>query len=390
MLIVPIFTGCWDRRELNELGISMAMGIDKAGDEYRVSIQVVQPGAVAQKTGGGIESTPVSLFESKGVTIFEALRRMTNTSPRKIYSAHLRFVVFGEEMAREGIGDTLDLLSRDNEFRKDFYLLVAKGTTAASLLSILTPLEKIPANKIYRSIDMSEKSWAPTTAVTLDDFIEDMASKGKQPVLGVIEVLGDGQQGNSPKSVQRVRPSVQIRTAGLAAFRDDKLIGWLNEEESIGYNFILNKIKSMVDHVACPAGGNVALETTHSKAEIKGRVAEGRARLKIKLNVEQNVGEVQCRLDLTQPDSLDELERLSQKSLEELVYRTLEKVQTEYKADIFGFGSAIHRSAPKSWRTVMNDWEENFEHAQVDVDATVRIKRNGTITNPITEEKGET
>ena len=35
LLILSLFlTGCWDRRELNELGITMALGIDKVEDAY--------------------------------------------------------------------------------------------------------------------------------------------------------------------------------------------------------------------------------------------------------------------------------------------------------------------------------------------------------------------
>lgn len=388
LLLVPILSGCWDRRELNEIGISLAMGIDKEGNEYRVTAQVVDPGAVAQNKQDGTGSSPVSVYEARGATIFEALRRMTTVSPRKIYSAHLRTVIFGEALAREGIQDTLDFLSRDYETRADYYLLVAKGSTAAEILSILTPLEKIPANKIYRSVEMSEKTWARTRAVTLDVVIEDLAGKGKQPVLGGIEAFHDGADGGEKKNRETVRPAVQIRNAGLAAFREDRLIGWLDEEESIGFNYMVNSVRSTVGHVACPQGGNVALETIRAKAEVKGTYKQGFPRLEVDLQVEQNIGEVQCRFDLTRPDSLHELERLSQQSLEELLDRTIKKAQTEYKSDIFGFGKAIHRSDPKAWKLIKKDWDDRFAHAAVDIHAQVKIKRSGTVSNPIFEKKG--
>src|SRR4051794_14201842 len=126
-LLFPL-TGCWDKRELNELAISVALGIDKVDGQYQVTAQVVQPGEVAAKKGGNGGSAPVTMYQEKGVTTFEAIRKMTTISPRKIYAAHLRIVVFSEELAREGIGEALDLLSRDYELRTDYYLLVAKGT----------------------------------------------------------------------------------------------------------------------------------------------------------------------------------------------------------------------------------------------------------------------
>ncbi|UUZ86249.1 hypothetical protein LJK88_24275 [Paenibacillus sp. P26] len=52
-LILP---GCWDRRELNEIGLVTALGIDKAGDQYELTAQFVNPGEIASKEGGGGEA----------------------------------------------------------------------------------------------------------------------------------------------------------------------------------------------------------------------------------------------------------------------------------------------------------------------------------------------
>lgn len=42
LLILPLLlSGCWSKRELNELAIVVALGVDKVDDEYELSIQVV-------------------------------------------------------------------------------------------------------------------------------------------------------------------------------------------------------------------------------------------------------------------------------------------------------------------------------------------------------------
>lgn len=384
-LLLPL-TGCWDRRELNELAISVAMGIDKSDNLYEVTVQVVQPGEVTDKRGTSGQ-VPVTIYQANGVTIFEAIRKMTTVSPRKIYAAHLRAVVFGEPLAREGIGDALDLLSRDYEPRTDFYLLVAKGTTAARALGVLTPLEKIPANKIFESIQTAEKAWAPVRAVTLDEFIGDYENEGNNPVLSGISVIGDGQAGETKENVESVRPAVHLQNAGLAVFRKDRLIGWLDERESKGYNYAVNNVRDTVGHVPCPGGGHVAVEVTRSKASIRGSVKGGRPRLAVELNVEQNVGEVQCRMDLTQTKTVQDLERRSEQTLEEIVRGTIEAAQRKYKTDFLGFGEAVHRRDPGAWKSLRSDWDKHFETAVVDVKVNVKIKRTGTLGNSF-KEKG--
>lgn len=387
-LLALLLAGCWDRRELNELGISMAMGIDRAGDQYEVTVQVVQPGEVTQKDGQSGRA-PVTVYKASGATLFEALRRMTNDSPRKIYSSHLRFAIFGEEAARQGIGDALDLLSRDNELRTDFYLLVAKGTTAENVLDILTPMEKIPANKVYRSIDMSERNGGFTAAVSLDEFISVYVSDGKEPTVGGVEVAGSDEAGRFRENVKTIRPAARILNAGLAVFREDKLVGWLDEAESRGYNIVVGNVKKAVDHVACPQGGNVALEWVDSTSKLRGSVRNGAPRLKVDVRVEENIGEVQCALDLNRSSDIRELERRAEQRVEELARQAVEAMQKTYGSDVFGFGEAIHRSDPRAWRSLKKDWEEAFKSARVDVKATVKIRRSGTIVDSMRKKKGE-
>lgn len=79
-----LLSGCWSRRELNDLAIAVAAGVDKVGDRYRLSVQVAIPGQVASKKAGSSQA-PATLYTAEGDTLFEAARRMTQISPRKIY-----------------------------------------------------------------------------------------------------------------------------------------------------------------------------------------------------------------------------------------------------------------------------------------------------------------
>ncbi|RAP75841.1 Ger(x)C family spore germination protein [Paenibacillus montanisoli] len=388
ILMLPL-TGCWDRREMNELAISLGMGIDRVGKKYVVTVQVVNPSQIAGQKGSGSNESPVRTYTAEGPTVYEAIRKMTIASPRKIYAAHLRVLIFGEGMARQGIGKSIDLLSRDYELRTDFFLLVARGTTAAHALNILTPLERIPANKLYRSIETSEKAWAPVTTVTLDEFVNDIVSKGKNPVISGIRLTGTEDGGSSTDNIKTTRPAIQLENNGLAVFRKDKLVGWLSEMESKGYNYIINNVTSTVGHVSCPNGGNLALEVVRADSKMKGTVKEGRPHLSVELRVEENVGEVECSIDLTKVRSIQELEKRAEERLTRIIRRSLDAGQKKYKSDFFGFGNAVHRSNPGYWKAVQKDWDERFEDAVIDVKVNVKIKRTGTVTNSFMEDKEE-
>jgi spore germination protein KC len=385
VIVLLFVAGCWNRRELNDLAIAVALGIDKSGDQFLVSTQVVDSGEVAAKKGGGTR-TPVTLYQATGRTIFEAFRKMTAIAPRKIYSSHLRILVIQEEVAIDGIGKVLDVMTRDHEFRSDFFVAIAKNTSAVNTLKILTHIESIPANQLFSALKTSEKAWAPTVAVTLDQLIADIVSEGKNPVVTGLQLKGDQGIGESKENVELIASPAQLKYSGMAVFKDDKLVGWLNEEESKAYNYILDNVKSTVGVISCPGGGKASLEVLRSHTSVKSKLQNGNPRIFVNVRSEVNVGEVQCSVDLTKTGTIAELERIAEKEVRRFIETTIDKVQEKYKVDIFGFGEAMHRSNPRYWKSVKNEWDRVFSITPVDVNTDVKIRQLGTMSNSFLEE----
>ncbi|CAM3167733.1 Ger(x)C family spore germination protein [Filibacter tadaridae] len=380
LLIFSLFlTGCWDRRELNELAITLALGIDKIEGEYEVSAQVVVPSEVSPKSSTG--SSPVTLFRAKGETVYEALRKMTNESPRKIYPGHLRMLVLGEELAKEGISESLDLLARDWELRSDFYVVIAKDKTATEILNVSTTIENIPANKMFNTLKTSESSLASTKGITLDELIADLTSEGKNAVLTGIEVKGDQEVGPSKQNVETITPSATITYDYLAVFKGNKLIGWLTERESRGYNDITNSVKSTVMPISCPGEGEASIEVIDFNTDMKGKFKNGSPEVDLTIEAEGNVGAVECKIDLKETETIDTLEKIYEKELKGIINETIDTLQNKYESDIFGFGKAIHRSNPKEWKKIKEQWNEEFSELTVNIEVNMKLHNTGTLSN---------
>ncbi|MFP7297317.1 Ger(x)C family spore germination protein [Neobacillus niacini] len=386
IVIQIITTGCWNRRELNELAITLAMGIDLNEDgKYLVTAQVVNPGEITTKARG---HAPVIIFQAEGDSMLEAFRKMTMEAPRKIYPSHLRILVIGESLAKEGIGKPLDLLLRDWELRSDFYIAVAKGKKAEDILKVPTSLERIPANKLFNTLEVSAKAWSATRYVTLDELIEDMVSEGKQPVLtGVhVKVKGDEKTSFSKQIVEKIDPVARLYFKDLAVFKRDKLIGWLNEAQSKTYSIVTNNELSSVGNVSCPKGGKFVYQVTNSETEVKGRVVNGKPVIDINVRVEGKVAEIECDLDLKGKKSIDNLEKIYEKETKKMLEEAIKHVQKNEKVDIFGFGQAIYRADPKEWEKLKKDWDKKFEDMEVNVNVHGKINSIGTVGNSFLEE----
>ncbi|CAM4490809.1 hypothetical protein U9M73_02815 [Paenibacillus phoenicis] len=73
LAMILLLSGYWNRNELNELSIVLAMGIDKADDLYEVSFQVVNPNQMSRKQSS--ERTPTFVFSVRADSISEAVRK---------------------------------------------------------------------------------------------------------------------------------------------------------------------------------------------------------------------------------------------------------------------------------------------------------------------------
>lgn len=382
MILTILLSGCWSKRELNELAIVAALGIDKVDNEFDITVQVVIPGEISSKqpTSG---RSPVITYHSKGATVFEAIRKMTTLTARKLYFSHLQIVVLGDELAREGIGKPLDLISRDHEFRNDFDVIVAHDATAEEVLNVLTPIEKVPANKMLNSLRTSEKTWGTTQSIKIDELINTLNNKETSVVMSAIEIHGDKSVGMEQTNVKKSKASAYLRYAGLAVFKEDKYIGLLTEDESRSLGFLKDKIESTIETLACPKGGTLSTEITHSKTKIKGKFENGSPKINVSIDVNQNVGEVECNIDLTKEKSLHYVNKKTEELIKKRIEKTISTVQQSYRVDIFGFGEALHRTNPKEWKKIKKDWLTIFQELPVKVDVHVSTQGLGTMENSL-------
>lgn len=381
-VVLPLLTGCWDRQEMNELGIMLGLGVDKDGDQIRVSAQVVVPNEISAKSSGS-KGTSVTQYQATAKSLLEAIQQLTETSPRKIFMSHIRILVFGEKFAREeGIYDVMEALLREPTVRPDYYVMVARNTKASEVLDLLTPLDNIPAEKLFSSLDVSSKTWAPTTTVTGDQLIDYMLSPGIQPVITGVQILGDLNKKGSTENISTIRTSARLNTTGLGVFKKDKLIGWLSEAESKGYNYIRGNVKSTVGHIDCPKSkGVVTIKTLRASTDRKGKVVGGEPQVKIKVNTVNSIGSVDCAMQIGSMTAIRELEQLSQERLKELMQESVNSVRRKYHVDIFGFGQEIYQVDPKFFNKIENDWDKYFENLEIKYEANIQIRRVGALDN---------
>ena len=443
LALVP---GCWSRKEINEITFISAVGLDRAEEGIRLTVQVAKPsqfpgaGGGGGGGGGGMER-PVWLASVTGSTVFEAVKRLQEMSPRLPFFSHSMVYVIGEDLARAGIGPVLDWLDRSQEPRRTAWLLVARGE-ARDILAARTELERLPSRGINAIMDFIPAASTALVPTRLGDFLERLSSRTTQPVAGAIQLwenpgavtqaqiggppgggggggggrrgLGTGGGGGAGTAAAPPPVPRELRVVGTAVFRGDKLAGFLDERETRGLLWVLGEVRGgavVIDRVppASSAGKAVSaanraqggpgrgggtgeapmtpgeegrrerltLEVIRARGRIMAEWMGDNPSITVKVEEEGNVMEVMPPRDIARREVLKALEREMARATRGEVEAVLARAQGEWGLDIFGFGEALFRKDPRKWTKVEKEWPALFRRLPVQVQVETRLRRTG-------------
>ncbi|GIM28222.1 spore germination protein KC [Clostridium polyendosporum] len=384
IMLINIFffslMGCWGKREINENFQAIGIGIDKKEDHYLITYQIINPEEVSGKEKTG--TTPVITVEAEGASISEASRRLTLKVSKKVNIPHLRVLVLGESFAREGIKDALDFFIRNRDARSNFYIVVAKGGTASDVLKVFTPLQKIPAEKIHDSLETAQEFWSPATTIRKYELLSDVGAEAKDPILTGILVKGKKDVGMTRRNVETIEQEAYIEVGTIGVFKGDKLVGWLDENESSITNSILRKVKNTI-RVYSYVGYPISLEIQKLRSKIKVVNDKGKPKIIYYEDIVGDIAEVTDDIKIKDPQVIKKFEKYVEEFIKLRAENAIKRVQQDFHADIFGFGLEISRQHPKLWEKVKDNWDKEFAKLPVEVIVTVRVNDTGVIIDPI-------
>lgn len=151
ILFCGTLTGCYDRKEIDDMAYVTAIGLDKGKTNFvKMTLQIAVPKAIGgggdEGGGGGDGSTTITTVETP--TLYSGLNMINNYISKRINMSHAKVVVFSEEMAREGIHEYIHAMIRGREFRGSMYVVVARGSAEEYIRSV-TPILEVNPTKYY-------------------------------------------------------------------------------------------------------------------------------------------------------------------------------------------------------------------------------------------------
>lgn len=385
LLIIPFTVcGCFNYNELESVSICTAMTIDLEEDEYKVSYMI----ANARKNDASSKEGEAQsvVYSGTGKTISEAIDDLEDTIPRVPYIAHLETIIISEEVAKSGLENILDFLLRNPESRKKFLIYLTKDSKAEDVIKILSPLESFPSTNVLENLKTSSKYQSKAIQIEYNKFISILLEEGIEPILSSVEVIGDVEKGGEAESLDKTYLTALLKNGTIGLFKEDKLITFADEEETIGINFIKNAVYELIIPIPC-GNSDIILNTESSKTKVDIDFKEDKPIIKIKVNTNAVLGEVNCKVNLNDNNNLDKIAEDGKKAIQEYINKALVLAKEE-KTDIFGFGALIHKNYPKKWKNLKENWNESgFTNLEVEVDIKLNMKGTGSLMQTMEELK---
>lgn len=373
-------TGCmnWDSTEINQLGIVGTSGIQllRPNDPHSpclASMQVARPNKLEGGPGGaeagGADTFIVAV--ASGSTAASAVASIQRQLPRRFFLRDRRVTVIGEDYARLGISDLLDEMVRNPESRLRAYLLMSHGVTPLQILKLPSALDRLPANGL---VELERSGQAVSMNVV--SFVKALTGRG-DPYMEGVTVL--------PKSKLFV-------LRGVAVFRHDRFVGWLNNIQSRGFYWIqkgAGETKVSGITVRLPHGkGFVTAQLTRVESNIlpvwKGAQPSFHIQMKVRYDLVENLSP----LVVDRPDDGHQLEAALASTIRSQIRSTVDVLQHQYHADIVGFADRLFETFPDKWRRIEPNWRQVYSSMPISIDVRVRLAHGGLINGSISQDGG--
>lgn len=379
---LAVLPGCWNRVELNEIAIISATGVDWKDGEWVLSYQIVIPKTISAQTGRS-DGAAINVFSSHGDNFRTAISKASQETSRRLYFAHNQIVIIGQEAARKGISQLMEVYLRNYDSRETVSMFLSKGT-ARHLMEQLLPLEQIPGEAIYRMIQNEGKNNSSFRLMTINTALMELLSSAKATSLPVLALTGSGAGTEKIQTLGRTTTPSKIRLSELGLIAGDKLVGWVNDEESSGINWLNDEVSRTTVGFACTktrgAKRDSSIRIARSETKRTPTYVNGQWRMNVDITAEGTLLEYNCKGDIGKPDAIEAVERTIEEEIRATALNGWKAISAS-KADVVGFGNLIHKKYPKLWKREASRWREIFPEIEVAVKVKVSVSTTGSSGN---------
>ncbi len=374
ILLLPLLSGCYNYRELNDLGITTAVSIDYKDNNFYVIAEVINP--IKQQDASSSNNSPFVNYNSSSSSLQDAFRKVVLESPRQLYAAQLEIIVLSEEVVNNHLEEVLEYFARDPEARTEIKIIVAKTEDSTKAITLQTLLTSLSSSNIINSLDLQSKVLGMAYPVTLNELLNMYIDPYLEVVLPSMTLYGNYEIGDEKENITTSSPKAIVKIDGSTITKDNKILGYLDLEESKILNLINGKLKETIIKMNY-YDGYIIFEPNRIKVsrelDIKNNI------IKINISGYSKTKEIQSNINLKDPKEVEKLNKALNMELEKKITDTFNSIREKYGTDVFGFQELYYRTNYKYFKENCTNWYEDiYPKIKLEVKANVRLYEKGS------------
>lgn len=362
-LIILIFltTSC-TYKEINDLAIANAIGIDYENKEYTITLQIMDLNSGNNEEENQATRTSL-MYVGTGKTIPSAIRNITLKYPNTIYLGHLELMVIGQGVIENDIEETFDYFMRSPEARTEALLVVSNDNKAKNILNTNDEKsESFPAKDIITTIENSNQRNGKITEIVMEDFVATNKEKGIDPIV--------------PTIVTSKNPNKDYKNTkliGMSIFKNNKLQEVLEDEPIIAYNLINNNFSDIIVNTTYE-NENIATVLINPKNSIKINIKNNKPEININIKTDSYLVDVNKKLKLITDQELTKIQENLNQTIKEYII-SLINYSKKTNTDILGIKNKIYKHYPKKYNQYKN--KNIYEISNININTKTKLFRYG-------------
>lgn len=376
LCVIVMCTGCWNYKELTELGIVSAMAISKKDNKYVIDLQLVN---IVEAGDKGVPESPISVMSGEGDTIADAIRSINMKISKVFFSSNMEYMIIDKSVMDDSLEEILDFLARDTKLSLNFLIVTSTNDKPEDVLAALSQFNLNPASNVSELVRRSEGRYGASTSITFKEFLAKHLANGVTPVVPNVKLVGKVSEADDSETLKESDSNNYVEVDNLVAFDENGNAIILETDESFGYNFLNNHIQN--GSVTSHCGDNYfTIQTLKSKigfGELKGN------KLKIEGEVQGEVFFYGCEENLNNEKTLDKLSELTKETITNYIKKTV-NLAKESKTDFIGVGNYLYKNEYDYFDFDKKDWnKEGLPNIEFDYDIKVTLLKQGNLKGDI-------
>ena len=173
ILTLLLCTGCFDYKEINDLAIINAIGVDYENDEYVITLEILND--QIDKDSSKITSyTKVG----RGKNLTSAIENAADKLSKQLIFNHIKLMILSKSIIEEKFENIIDLFLRNTYFRENFYVISATKNKPETLLNHTTNEAPIASTAITDTLESIRYSSNTNVLKKFDEMVEEVITYG--------------------------------------------------------------------------------------------------------------------------------------------------------------------------------------------------------------------